>query len=81
MVGRIVPLLNLQIGEEGRIVDIRGGFGFQRKLRTMGLREGKTVKMISIQPIRGPITISVGGCTITLGRGMAKRIFVEVGEK
>ena len=74
----IVPLTELTGGLEGRIVELKGGFGFQRKVRVMGFREGKKVRVISVQPAGGPLTIEIGGSRITIGRGMAERIFVEV---
>jgi len=78
MAKNIVPLLKLREGEEGKIVDLKGGFGFQRKIRVMGLREGKKIRVISIQPVGGPITVGVGSNIVTIGRGMAQRVFVEV---
>ena len=44
----------------------------------MGFREGKKIRVISAQPAGGPLTIEIGGSRITIGRGMAQRIFVEV---
>jgi len=74
---KTVPLMRLHKGEEAQIIAIRGGFGFQRKLRVMGIREGKKVKVLSRQPLRGPLTIQVGKCNMTIGRGMAHKILVE----
>ena len=50
----IVPLTELTERLEGRIVELRGGFGFQRKVRVMGFREGKKIRVISVQPAGGP---------------------------
>jgi ferrous iron transport protein A len=44
----------------------------------MGLREGQEIKIVSRQPLHGPLTIKIKGCQVTLGRGMAKKIMVEV---
>ena len=70
-------LLNLSNKQRARILEVHGGHGFRRKLGAMGIREGQIVTMLSKQPFRGPLTISVCGCQMTLGRGMAHRIFVE----
>jgi ferrous iron transport protein A len=43
----------------------------------MSLIEGKIVEVVSKQPFRGPLTISIGNCKMTIGRGMAHKIFVE----
>jgi ferrous iron transport protein A len=73
-----LPLTKLPINKKGKIVDLDGGQGFQRRLRVMGIREGQTVIIVSKQPFRGPLTIAVGVCQMTLGRGMADKITVEV---
>ncbi len=54
------------------------GHGRRRDLRTMGVREGKMVEIQSKQPMGGPIVIKIDNMTITLGRGMARKILVEV---
>ena len=71
-------LSQLSIDEIGRIYEINGGFGFQRKLNTMGIRRNQVIRIISKQPFRGPITVKVCGCMMTIGQGMAQKIIVEV---
>jgi ferrous iron transport protein A len=75
---QLKPLTKLSIYETGRIFDIDGGFGFQRKLNTMGIRKNQGIKIMSKQPFRGPITVKVCGCMMTIGQGMAQKIIVEV---
>lgn len=72
-----LALTALSRGKEGKIVRLEGGHGFQRKLRVMGIREGKLVKVLTVQPFRGPLVIEIEGRRTTLGRGMAQRIWVE----
>lgn len=72
-----IRLSELEPSVVGKVVNIKGGRGFQRKLRTRGLREGKQVKIKTRQP-RGPIVVEVGGTQMTIGRGMAKKVTVEV---
>ena len=72
-----IILIHLSINKKARIISLEGGRGFQRKLRVMGIREGQTTTIISKQPFRGPITVKIGSCQITLGRGMANKILVE----
>jgi ferrous iron transport protein A len=75
---KILLLSQLTVNQRARIINLNGGFGFQRRLRVMGVREGQIIKVISKQPFRGPYTISIGGSNITIGRGMANKIAVEV---
>lgn len=77
---RTIPLAHLPRDKKGLIVDIHGGHGLRRKLRVIGIREGETVKIVSKQPLRGPITIAVNHSQMTIGRGMAHKISVEVVE-
>ena len=73
-----IPLTQLPVNKKGRIIRLDGGRGFQRRLRVMGIREGQLIKIVTRQPFRGPLTIKVGVCQMTLGRGMANKITVEV---
>jgi len=70
-------LTHLLNKKEAKIISLEGGQGFQSKLRVMGIREGQKIKIVSRQPFKGPITIAINGCQMTLGRGMAHRILVE----
>jgi len=72
-----ISLLNLPANKLAKITSVGGGYGLQRKLQTLGIREGQEVKISSRQPFRGPLTIKVCGSQITLGRGIARRILVE----
>jgi ferrous iron transport protein A len=74
---KITLLAHLNQSERGRIIEIKGGFNFQRKMCTMGLREGSILRVVSKQPLMGPITIATGNCHMTIGRGMAQKIVVE----
>jgi Fe2+ transport system protein FeoA len=78
MIKKTIPLAQLTRNQTAKIASIHGGHGFRRRLQVLGIREGQTVKVLSKQPLRGPLTISIGGnCQMTLGRGMAYKIMVE----
>jgi len=72
------PLTQLSEDQIGRVYDINGDYGFQRKLNTMGIRKDQGIKILSKQPFRGAITIKVCGCMMTIGQGVAQKIIVEV---
>ncbi|MCM8763616.1 MAG: ferrous iron transport protein A [Candidatus Omnitrophica bacterium] len=65
-------------GELGIIKEFRGGIGFVRRIESLGIREGKKIKKISSQFLRGPQTIEIDNCQFAIGFGMAKKILVEV---
>ena len=77
MNNKIKPLAQLTRNQTAKIIGLHGGHGFIRRLQVLGIREGQTVKVLSKQPLRGPLTICVGNCQMTLGRGMAHKIMVE----
>ena len=70
-------MVYLTKGSKGKIIEIQGGHGFYRRLKVLGIREGQSVRIISTQPLNGPITIALGSTQMTMGRGMASKIFVE----
>jgi len=73
-------LINLQEGVSAKITELQGGHGFKNQLRSMGLLEGKTISIVTYHPFKGPIVIRVEGKMITLGRGFASRIMVEIAD-
>lgn len=70
------PITELQEGMEASILRLSGGMSFQKKLRTMGIREGKNIKILTKQPFHGPVVVEVDNRKTTIGRGMAQRIIV-----
>ena len=72
-----ISLLQLQIGKKAKIKRLEGGYSFQRKLASLNIRVGKTIKKIATQPLGGPIVIEIDNTEITLGVGMATKIFIE----
>lgn len=70
-------LINLKTGEEGKIIDLKGGHEFKTRLETRGIRAEKEIRIVAKQP-KGPIVVDNGQCKLTLGRGMAKKIQVRL---
>jgi len=44
----------------------------------MGIRKGKHIRIIACQPFGGPVVVEINGSKISLGRGIASKIEVEV---
>lgn len=72
------PLTDLSTNTQGKITSISGGHILQQRLQSMGIRNGKIVTVKTKQPFKGPITIEVCGTQMTIGRGMANKIQVEL---
>ena len=74
----LTPVTQMKVGGSAYISRLDGGDEFKRKLRVLGIREGKMVLVITQHPLGGPIVLQVDGRKTTLGRRMARRILVEV---
>ena len=73
-----MPLLFLKEKTSAKITAIDGGKHVQKRLQALGIHNGKTITIKTKQPFRGPLTIEVCGTQMTIGRGMAQKIQVEV---
>jgi len=69
---------NLSNGIHATVIELRGGPGMQNQLRSIGIREGKNITVVTIHPFSGPVVVKLDGKMVTLGRGLASRIIVEV---
>ena len=76
--GKGIPLINLNEGESGKVVEIRSGKGLRMRLTEMGFNKNSILTVIR-KPGYGPIIVEVKGCCrIGLGRGEASKMIVEV---
>jgi ferrous iron transport protein A len=69
------------IGEnkKAKVVSISGGWGLRQRLGCLGIHPGDIIIVKRSAIMRGPILISVHGNQVALGRGVARKITVEVG--
>ena len=73
-----MTLLKLPVGQVGKVIGIKGGWGVQQNLTSLSIAPGRRVKRIAMQPMGGPVMIQViGGGRIAVGRGMASRVIVR----
>jgi DtxR family Mn-dependent transcriptional regulator len=70
-------LIELKIGEKGKIFDIRGGRRLIQRLNDLGLTIGAIVTIQGEAPFAGPVRLLVRGSTLAIGRGIAARIIVQ----
>jgi len=71
-------LSQMKYEEKGRIKEIDQGL--KARIAGMGIREGKEIKMMTKQPIKGPLVVSVNRANSSIGFGLADKIIVEVDE-
>ena len=67
----VIPLTRLKEGETGIIVEIRGGFGFMRRMESMNFRSGKKIRKLSSLFRRGPVAVQVDNTQLALGFGIS----------
>ncbi|WAC05541.1 MAG: FeoA family protein [Methanoregula sp.] len=72
-----IPICDLQEGVTATVRELQGGLVFQRQMRTMGIREEKTIRIVTRHPFGGPVVVEIDGKMTTLGHGIASRILVE----
>ena len=78
MTGKTTVLAHLPLKTKARIVSMNGGHRFNQRMQVIGIREGQIVEVISKQPFMGPLTIAINNHKMTIGRGMAHKIIVEI---
>lgn len=71
-----LPLAFLLEGEEGNVVEVRGGRGLAQRLSEMGLTPSTKVLVLRSCP-QGPMLVSFRGSRIALGRGITMKILVS----
>jgi DtxR family Mn-dependent transcriptional regulator len=70
-------LICLAKGVKARVLGFIGGKCFKTSLRTVGIREGKNIEVVSLQPLGGPLVVKVDNTTLAVGRGMASKVIVK----
>lgn len=73
---QLMPLAMVSPGEVVQVVDVRAGWGLQRRLADMGLTPGVIIRVMNSQR-PGPIIIDLRGSRLVLGHGVAQKILVK----
>ena len=76
MENAVISLSNLRDGQQAVVSAVEGGRGLVEKLTAMGIRPGKRITRFCSMYLHGPITIRVDNVQLSLGRGIADKIFV-----
>ncbi|HDN65293.1 MAG TPA: ferrous iron transport protein A [Methanosarcinales archaeon] len=69
-------LSEMDYNEQGAVTEIEKDL--QKRVAGMGIRVGKTLRMVTKQPIKGPVDVVVEGAETSLGLDMAGKITIEV---
>ncbi len=71
-----ITLFNLESGKKATIKRLDGGVEFRKKLTSLNIRVGKTIRKITAQPFHGPVVIEIDNTEAAIGINMAKKIVV-----
>jgi len=66
----------LKQDEKATVAALHGGCAFQHRLRSMGLKEGKSLRVVAKHHFSGPVVVEIDRRQVTIGRGMAQKIAV-----
>ena len=69
-------LSEMKFGEKGVVKTIPSDL--RSHVTGMGIRLNKQIEISSKQPMKGPVVVTVGNSSISLGRKLAEKIIVEV---
>lgn len=71
---KVLPLIMMPEGKEGRVLRINAGRGLLRRLIEMGFTENALVRVLRSD--RGSLIVAVNGCRYALSKGIAMKIMV-----
>lgn len=74
----MITLDTVDVLRKSRVVFIEGGQGVGSHLNTLGIHVGDCLEVVERAPFRGPVLIQINGTRLALGRGVARRVKVEV---
>ena len=72
-----ISLTELETGDTGLVSRIEGGHSMVSRLSGLGITKGIEIKMVSRQPMKGPVLIETRRTKVAIGHGMAGRIFIN----
>jgi ferrous iron transport protein A len=70
-------LVQMERGQRGTVLQLRGGRGLVGRLNALGILPGKKITKVSAMLMRGPVTVEVDRVQIAIGFGMANKIIVR----
>jgi len=73
-VNQASSLASLKAGDKAVVAYLEGGTEFKNRIRSVGVREGKTVEVVTREPFGGPYVVKIDGTTLSIGRGMASKV-------
>lgn len=74
-----IPTLDrMRAGQEVKVVQIVAGASATRQLAQLGICTGTILKVRRSAPMGGPVLVDTGASMVAIGRGMARKVSVQV---
>ncbi len=78
---RVITLSDYKPGQKGKIVQVCGNPDFRRRMMEMGFVKGTEVSVVKYAPLRDPMELSLMGYHVSIRRGEAADILMNIPEK
>ena len=73
-----LTLDHIKAGQEVKVLEIVAGSSATRQLAQLGIRAGTALIVRRSAPMGGPILVDSGGIMVAIGRGMARKVSVQI---
>ncbi len=74
----MMTLDTVSIKRQARVIMIDGGQRVRSYLNTLGIHIGDWLTVVQRAPFRGPVMVEIHGTRVALGRGVARKIQVDM---
>jgi ferrous iron transport protein A len=74
----MMTLEQVELRSQARVVLIDGGHRVRSHLNTLGIHVGDWIRVVERAPFRGPVLVEIHGSRVALGRGVAKKVKVDL---
>lgn len=74
----MMTLDTLGVQHQARVMVIDGGQKVRSYLNTLGIHIGDWLTVVQRAPFRGPVLVEIHGTRVALGRGVARKIQVDI---
>ena len=74
-------LAELAVGQQGRVLEVRGTDEISLRLLEMGLTPGIEFRVLGVAPLGDPLELELRGYRLSLRKSEASRVSVSLGDQ
>ncbi len=74
----IKTLDSVRPGQKAKVVEVKGGWGMRQRLCELGIFPDQIIIIANASLWKGPVLVQTNGNEVALGRGVARKVIVEV---